>query len=58
MMPDLIEDIIAFVYATQPDKSNTCPVCGGALEENDDGELSCPECGNGSSVHLLNSQNV
>jgi len=44
MMPDLLEDFIAFVYATESDKNNTRPVCGGDLEENDDGELTCPEC--------------
>ena len=44
MTPDLLEDLIAFVSATEPVKSNTCPVCGGDLAENDDGELSCPEC--------------
>ena len=46
MMPDLLEDFIAFIYATQPDKDNTCPVCGSDLEENDDGELYCPQCDN------------
>ena len=46
MMPDLLEDFIAFVSATQPDKDNTCPVCGSDLEENDDGELYCPQCDN------------
>ncbi|MBV5330009.1 MAG: hypothetical protein JZU65_20680 [Chlorobium sp.] len=45
MVPDLLEDLVAFVYATQSDKSNTCPACGVNHEENDDGELSCPECG-------------
>lgn len=44
MMPDLLEDLVAFVYATQPDKNNTCPVCGGLLEENEYGELICHEC--------------
>ncbi len=44
MMPDLIEDLVAFVYATKPGKSNTCPICGRNLEENDDGELSCFTC--------------
>lgn len=44
MMPDLIEDLVAFVYATESDNRNTCPVCGSDLEENDEGELSCPEC--------------
>lgn len=44
MTPDLLEDLIGCVCATEPDKSITCPVCGGDLEENDDGELTCPEC--------------
>ncbi len=44
MLPDLLEDFAAFVYATRPLRENICPVCGTELEENDDGELICPDC--------------
>ena len=44
-MPDLLEDFIAFAYATQTDKTCVCSVCGADFEENDEGELCCPECG-------------
>jgi len=45
MMPDLLEDLVAFVYATQSTRENVCPVvCGNDLEENDNGELYCPLC--------------
>ncbi len=43
-MPDLLEDFAAFVYATSPTRKNICPVCGAELEENEDGDLKCPEC--------------
>lgn len=43
-MPDLLEDILAFVYATQPDQNRTCSNCGADLEENEDGEFHCPNC--------------
>jgi rubrerythrin len=42
MPPDLIEDFIAFLYCTQPDK-NVCTVCGTEFEE-DDGAERCPVC--------------
>lgn len=45
-MPDLLEDLAAFVYVTRPTRENICPVCGDDLEENDDGELRCPRCDN------------
>ena len=52
-MPDLIEDFLAFLYATgngrKPGKSageEVCPECGADMEEDDEtGELRCPECG-------------
>lgn len=44
-MPDLLEDFIAFAYATQSDNTNVCQVCGAGLEENDNGDLCCLECG-------------
>ena len=51
-MPDLIEDLLAFLYATgygrKPGKSageEVCPECGAVMEEDDAGELRCPECG-------------
>jgi hypothetical protein len=45
MLPDLIEDLAAFVYATQRlSRDNVCTVCGRELEENEDGEVICPEC--------------
>lgn len=43
MAPDLIEDFIAFLYATQPD-STVCPQCGSELESDESGELYCPNC--------------
>lgn len=43
MAPDLIEDFIAFLYATQPD-SSVCQQCGGTLEADESGELHCPDC--------------
>lgn len=47
---DFIEDFIAIMYATGSDKNkadndNVCPVCGTEMEENDNGELYCLECG-------------
>ena len=42
MLPDLLEDLIAFTYATQ----HVCPVCRNDLEENEDGEPYCPQCDN------------
>lgn len=46
MMPDQLEEhLIAFLYATERNENNICPVCGGDLEENEDGGLRCPECG-------------
>ena len=44
---DILEDFIAFTYATGGNKRNTddiCPVCGATLEVNDNDELYCPEC--------------
>ena len=49
MAPDLIEDLFAFLCVTQPEKRKavtTCPACGALLEENEFGELSCPDCDN------------
>lgn len=46
MMPDLLEDLAAFVFATQPTQKNVFPVCGDDLEENDESELCCPQCDN------------
>ena len=46
MTPDLLEDLVAFVYATQSTRENICPTCGNDLEENEDGELYCPQCDN------------
>lgn len=43
-MPDLLEDLIAFVYTTQKTDDKVCPTCGTQLEENDEGELECPTC--------------
>ena len=48
MAVDILEDIIAFAYATGDGKrkvDETCPVCGIEMEENEDGDLFCPECG-------------
>jgi len=45
MMPDLLEDLVAFAYATQSTRGeNVCSVCGNDLEENEDGEIYCPQC--------------
>lgn len=44
MTPDLLEDLAAFAYATRPLRGNVCKTCGADLEENEDGELCCPEC--------------
>lgn len=44
MATDLLEDLIAFVYTSRPTRDNVCPVCGAEMEENEDGELTCPEC--------------
>lgn len=44
LMPDLLEDLIAFVYTTQKTDDKVCPTCGTQLEENDEGELECPTC--------------
>ena len=46
---DLIEDLLAFLYSkgdgnTSPGKGIICPVCASVMEENEDGELRCPEC--------------
>ena len=47
-MTDIIEELLAFSYATKGRSSlpgtDTCPDCGAEMEENDDGELHCPEC--------------
>ena len=47
-MTDIIEDLLAFAYATKGRTSlpgsNSCPVCGAEMEENDEGEVCCPEC--------------
>jgi len=43
MAPDLIEDFIAFLYATQSDRP-VCPQCGGELEDDESGERHCPNC--------------
>lgn len=48
MPTDIIEDFIAFAYATSGDKrkaADICPICGTTLEENENGDLCCPECG-------------
>lgn len=50
---DLLEDVIAFLYATGDRKpanrgtdENTCPACGAVLEYDEEtGEARCPECG-------------
>lgn len=50
---DLLEDLLAFLYATGDLKSansgtdeNSCPTCGADLEYDEDiGEERCPECG-------------
>jgi hypothetical protein len=44
MFLDLLEDFVAFVYATEPHRDNICTVCGIELEENEDFELHCPDC--------------
>ena len=49
---DLLEDVIAFLYATGDRKSansgsdeNICPTCGAGLEcEDETGDEHCPEC--------------
>jgi len=43
MAPDLIEDIVAFLYATRSD-SSVCQQCGKTLEADESGELRCPVC--------------
>ena len=47
-MADISEDLLAFAYATNGRTSrhsiNTCPFCDADMEENDEGEMSCPEC--------------
>ena len=50
-MPDLIEDFIAFLYATgkqrkpyPPAGEELCPDCGTVMEEDETGVLRCPEC--------------
>jgi len=47
LMTDIIEDILAFIYAEQgtrmPSGNDICPVCGSRQDEGDDGELHCPE---------------
>lgn len=48
-MTDIIEDLLAFRYATTGniDLRGTierCPTCGCDLEEGEDGEMHCPEC--------------
>jgi predicted amidophosphoribosyltransferase len=48
-MGDLIEDVLAFLYATgdrkRLDGGNSCSNCGADLKEDDEGNLSCPDCG-------------
>ena len=52
-MPDLIEDLLAFLYATgngkkpvASDGEEVCPECGAVMEEDDEtGELRCSVCG-------------
>lgn len=47
-MTDIIEDLLAIAYVTTGRTSlhgsDTCPVCGAEMDENDDGEVFCPEC--------------
>ena len=50
---DLLEDVLAFLYATGDRKTansgcdeNTCPTCGAVLEYDEEtGDYCCPECG-------------
>lgn len=50
---DLLEDLLAFLYATgdgkdssSPRNGSSCPECGADLEtDGEDGELRCPNCG-------------
>lgn len=44
MLPDLFEDLAAFVYATRPLHKRACPVCDSELIVNVDGALICLEC--------------
>jgi len=52
-MSDLLEDILAFLYATgggkktsSPDEESTCPQCGAEMEYHEEsGVMRCPECG-------------
>lgn len=43
MVSDLIEDFIAFLYATESD-CQICPRCGAKQEVDESGELHCPIC--------------
>ena len=49
-MADILEDIMAFIYASggkksaQLDDISCCPVCGAEIEEDDDGESHCSYC--------------
>lgn len=50
IMTDIIEDLLAFNYATTGRLSLSVneteySVCGCHLEENEEGELFCPKCG-------------
>jgi hypothetical protein len=50
---DLLEDVIAFLYATGDRKpadggtdENSCPICGAVMKYDEDtGGECCPECG-------------
>ena len=42
-MTDIIEDLLAFAYAANG-RTSLCTVCGAEMEENDEGEMSCPDC--------------
>lgn len=50
---DLLEDLLAFFYATSgrekpstPADGSSCPECGAELEEKEDGSgMRCPNCG-------------
>lgn len=50
---DLLEDILAFLYATSdredpslPVDGSSCPICGADLDaDGEDKEMRCPQCG-------------